>query len=215
MVPQVTVIGILMIVNGSLQTLMGIFYAIMGPLMFSLFTRQGGPPVPAQAEQVFTVFSIIYVVLGSAAAVAGIMNIAGGIAALKYRSRGLVITALFFNLGAFGTCYCIPTSLGLMIWGLIVMFQGDVTHAFTLGASGYTVDEIKQRMGVGGYYRRGDDRRDDWEQRPEEPRRSRPPPKGAASDEHIYEEGQEPPPKGENDKPPPKQDPGDDRIYEK
>src|SRR5262245_37085455 len=164
MANQVPVIGILMIVNGSLQVLMGVLYAVMGPLMFSWF-RQAAPPAPQaqQMDQFFTVFGIVYVVLGSIVAIVGCMNIAGGISALRFRSRTFVIIALFFNILPMITCYCLPTSLGLMIWGLIVMFQSDVAYAFTLGASGYSVDEIKQRMGTG--YRQSDYRRDDWSDR--------------------------------------------------
>ena len=210
MVNQVTVIGILMIVNGSLATLLGTLIAIMGPVMFSLFSQQAAP-MPQEAQQFMTVVSVFYVIYGSVIAIAGIMNIAGGISALRVRSRNFVITALFFNIGALCS-YCLPTSLGLMIWGLIVMFQSDVAHAFTLGASGYTADEIKRRMGVGGVYRRDDYRRDDWEERGEEPRRPKPPPAGP-EDEHIYDG--EAPPQQTGDKPPPQNHPGDEGIYEK
>ena len=86
MVNQVTVIGILMIVNGSLATLLGTLIAIMGPVMFSLFSQQAAP-MPQEAQQFMTVVSVFYVIYGSVIAIAGIMNIAGGISALRFRSR--------------------------------------------------------------------------------------------------------------------------------
>jgi len=203
MVPQVTVIGILMIVNGSLSVLLGILYAVMGPVMFTMMTRQNAAAAPPpEVQQIFTWVSIGYVVAGSVVAIAGLMNIAGGISALKFRSRAFVITALFFNILPTFTCYCTVTSLGLMIWGLIVMFQGDVAHAFSLGASGYTPDEIKRRM-ADREYRRDRQRDDDYDdsRRDDEdrPRRRRdrddepePPPKrsappGTADDDRIQE----------------------------
>jgi hypothetical protein len=214
MVSQVTIIGILMIVNGSLQTLMGILYAFLGPLLFSMFSRQAAvpPPQAQQFEQIFTWMSIVYVVLGSVVAIAGIMNIAGGISALRFRSRPFVITALFFNIAPLITCYCLPTSLGLMIWGLIVMFQSDVAHAFTLGGSGYSADEIKQRMGVGGVYHRDRDR-DAWDDRGRD--RDRPAPKGPPDDEHIYPKDASPPAKSESEPPPPRPGPDQERFFEK
>ena len=206
MVPQVTVIGILMIVNGSLCVLYGMLLVFLGPFMSSFINFQGAPPQAQaqvqQAQQVMQVVSIVYIVLGSFVAIAGCMNIAGGIAALKYRSRAFVITALFFNLVPSFTCYCTLTSLGLMIWGLIVMFQGDVAHAFTLGASGYTADEIKRRMADREYRRdrlRDDDYDDSRRDDEDRPRRRRdrddepePPPKrsappGTADDDRIQE----------------------------
>src|SRR5262245_44187750 len=110
MVNQVPIIGILMIVNGSLQLIMGVLYAIAGPVFLSVFTRdfavQAPPPQAQQVQQVFTFVSIIYVILGSIVAIAGCMNIAGGISALRFRSRTFVITALFFNILPMITCYC-------------------------------------------------------------------------------------------------------------
>ena len=109
-----------------------------------------------------------------------------------------------------------------MIWGLIVMFQADVAQAFSLGASGYTADEIKRRMDRGDY-RRDDDRRDEWEEPGERPRRPKeggklPPVKGEPGDEQIY--GDEPPrekprPKAAPDQPPPKGDKGEEGFFEK
>lgn len=220
MVSQVTIIGILMIVNGALCTLYGMLLMFMGPVMSSFFNFQAGQAPPQaqpqmqQMQQMMSVVSVVYVIIGAAAALAGVMNIAGGISALRFRSRTFVIIALFFNVAAFTTCYCLPTSLGLMIWGLIVMFQSDVAHAFTLGASGYTVDEIKQHMGMGGYPR--DRRGDDWDEREGrggEPRPPKPPPKGPPGEEHIYG-GEEPPAKSDSDRPPPKSG-GDEGIFEK
>ena len=89
MVNQVTVIGILMIVSGSLQVLMGILYSVMGPVVSSFFNFQAGQAPPQaqpqmqQMQQMMNVVSVVYVVIGSAAALAGVMNIAGGIAALR------------------------------------------------------------------------------------------------------------------------------------
>lgn len=228
MVPQVSVIGILMIVNGSLQLLMGILYAVLGPVMFSFFSdfnRQVAAPPgqAAQMQQFVTVFSIVYVVLGAIVALAGVLNIAGGISAVRFRSRAFVITALFFNIAPLITCYCLPTSLGLMIWGLIVMFQSDVAHAFTLGASGYTADEIKERMSRRDRYPQNS-RYDDWDERgrgsargdePPRPDRERPVPKGPPDDEHIYPKDDAPTPKPEGSRPPPAPDSEDERFSAK
>jgi len=217
MVNQVPVIGILMIVNGSLVTLLGVLIAIIGPVMFSFIGAAQGPqgaPIPQEAQQVLTVVSVFYVIYGSIIAIVGIMNIAGGISALRFRSRNFVIAALFFNIAALCS-YCFPTSLGLLIWGLIVMFQGDVAYAFSLGASGYTADEIRQRMGS-GVYRREDYRRDNWDEREggREPKVPKPPPKGPPGEGHIYGAG-EPQAKPQGDKLPPKPGAGDEGIFEK
>jgi hypothetical protein len=194
MVSQVLVVGVLMIVNGALSLLFGIFIAVMGPVMFTVFeqaaAQQGGPPMPAEARGVFTVISIVYVVLGSLVAAAGILNIAGGIRAIQFRSRTLVITALFLNIIPVFTFYCALTSLGVMIYGLIVLFQADVAHAFELGASGYTAEEIRRRMAPGARYPEADrdrPRRGEDSRLPEEPSDKAPPPAQGPKDEGFYE----------------------------
>jgi hypothetical protein len=107
-------------------------------------------------QGVVEMITIAYVVLGAGCAISGLINIAGGIAALRFRSRTFVIVALFFNVAALPTCWCAPTSLGILIWGLVVMFQKDVADAFKLGAAGYAAQEIRDRMS-----RDDDDRYDD------------------------------------------------------
>lgn len=182
MVPQVSVIGTLMIINGVLCIIYGIVLMALGPFMQQFFEMQGAQAPPQaqqqmqQMQQMIHVFTVVNIVLGAASALAGVMNIAGGIAAMRFRGRTFVIIALFFNIAALSTCYCAPTSLGLMIWGLIAMFQKDVADAFTLGASGLSAGEIKDRFSRRGYHSAEDD--DDWPTRrgrDESPDAGRPP----------------------------------------
>jgi len=49
---------------------------------------------------------------------------------------------LFSNLLAVFTFYCAPTSIGLIIYGLIVFFNADVRRAFEMAAQGATTLEI-------------------------------------------------------------------------
>ena len=173
MVTQVPVIGILMIVNGSLTTLMGLLLAAVGPIMFTAIKMDGQGGIPPGEENVLTAVSIGYTTLGLLVLTAGILNIIGGIRACNFRGRNFAIVALFFNLLPVFTCYCSMTSIGLMIWGLIVMFNPDTARAFELAEEGYTPDEIKQRAQRAAYRALPDrgDRDDDFDP----PRPSRPP----------------------------------------
>ena len=64
MVTQVPIIGILMIVNGSLMTLMGLLLAALGPIItiFEPAGQRGGPPTALVA--------ILYTTLGVVALMA-------------------------------------------------------------------------------------------------------------------------------------------------
>jgi hypothetical protein len=150
MVRQVQVVAILMIVNGALVSLMGLLYICLGPAMFALMklgpagTGPGGRPNPAGPSTAEATFlSAFYVVIGLPVLAAGILNIVAGIRSLKYRGRILALVALFSNLAPLFTCYCLPTSLGVMIYGLIVFFQSDVADAFARVADGLPPERIK------------------------------------------------------------------------
>jgi hypothetical protein len=159
MVSQVPIIGILMIVNGSLQVLLSLVYLILVPFVladrgFGGFGRFGGFGGDER------LFMIIMIVMGILVLATGVMNIIGGILGMKYHGRGFIITALFMNILPLCTIYCLPTSLGLMIWGLIVMFNGETARAFAYSAEGHSPSEVKSRFGGGGRPQR-DDRYDD------------------------------------------------------
>src|SRR5262245_1913895 len=173
MVSQVPVVGILMIVNGSLAGILGLGLAFMGPFIFSIAAMEGRPGgMRPDEKSVVTLISIVYLVIGLLVLTAGALNIIAGIRALSYRGRGFVLTALFFNILPLFTCYCSPTSLALMIYGLIVMFQQDVAKAFAMGDEGVPAQSIKLRFAPGPVrYERDDDY---YEMREES--RSLPPP---------------------------------------
>jgi hypothetical protein len=162
MVGQVHVVSILMIVNGALVSLMGVVLAAVGPTMFAMIAldKRGGGLRP-QDEGILAFLSAFYVALGLMVLAAGVINIVAGARSVKFRGRGLALTALFFNLVPMPTCYCLPTCLGIMIWGLIVFFQADVARAFELGERGVPAEEIRRRMVTGHRSYRANDEDDD------------------------------------------------------
>lgn len=164
MVRQVQVVAILMIVNGALISLMGLYLACMGPFMFFVTTTGG----PASRPATIMVMSSIYLALGLLVLTAAALNITAGIRSLKYRGRTLALVALFCNLVPMFTCYCIPTSLGLMIYGLIVFFHHEVADAFARVADGLPPERVRQ----GWREEEEEGEEDDWPAPPSEsPRR--------------------------------------------
>ena len=59
------------------------------------------------------------------------------------------------------TCYCAPTSLSAMVYGLVVLFNTDVIQAFQMAESGMPPSEIRAHFAQ----RRHEDGRPrpDWE----------------------------------------------------
>ncbi len=150
-IKQVTVVAILLLVQGGLELVAGIFYAAMGPFMVSIMkmaeAESGGDmDVRVQAqppEEMFWFIGGIYMAIGSVAIICGILKIIAGIRNLKYKSRVLGFVALASGLVTAMTCYCAPTAIGLAIYGMIVYVNSDVARAFDLSKQGYTAEQIK------------------------------------------------------------------------
>jgi len=131
-----------MIVQGSLVSLVGVFLMILGPAMFAL----SGASQNADDRLITGIGGAFYLLMGGALVAAGGLNIVAGVKNLKYRSRTLGIAALAIGgLGMF-TCYCAPTAIGLLIYGLIIYLNEDVRRAFEMGEQGASPDQIKNTI---------------------------------------------------------------------
>ncbi len=139
---QVKIVAILLIVEGSLEALMGLFLAAMGPVMMSIF-RAAPPPAPGSPDNPPPeLFGAIYVTMGLVTLVGAILKIVAGIRNVKYRSRTLGFVALGSSLLSFASCYCTPTALALAIYGIIVYVNERSARAFQLGDGGMPPNEI-------------------------------------------------------------------------
>ncbi len=178
MVGQVKIVGILMIVHGVTVVIMGGLIAFLGSfLAFGMpagpppggggAAAGGGPPPGFQAA-----LSAIYIGWGALIAIVGILNGIAGFRIMYLRGRVLALVALFTNIVVVLTCYCGPTAVGMMVYGLIVLFQSDVARAFEAVARGENPEDViarfSRRHGYG-------DERDDFDDGPRygEERRTR------------------------------------------
>jgi|SoiMethySBSTD1v2_1073268.scaffolds.fasta_scaffold194602_2 hypothetical protein len=156
MVGQVKIVGILMIVHGLTVMIMGGILAALGIMMAGAAPPggggPGGPPDPV-------IFVIIYIAWGGVIAACGLLNSVAGFRVMTFHNRILGLIALFSNILALLSCYCALTAIGMMIYGLIVLFQPDVARAFELVAGGATPEEA-----IGRLTRRYGDARDDYDE---------------------------------------------------
>ena len=154
MVKQISVVAILMIVQGVLEWLMGLLLVAAGFFMPALMEfmkeqqkqqgGQGAMPMPFLPEELGDLLTVIYLALGAGCLLAGTLKLIAGIRNLRYRGRVLGIVAQIMGIFSLPTCYCAPTSLGVMIYGLIVNCNGDVVQAFEMGEKGSSPEEIKE-----------------------------------------------------------------------
>src|SRR4051794_18271154 len=112
---QINTVAILMIVHGSIESLLGVLLALMGPMMFGLMkmspSGRGGPK-----EEEVVLMTVVYGVLGVLVLAAGILKIVAGIKNLKYKSRTLGFVALGSAIVSMFTCYCMPTAIALAVY---------------------------------------------------------------------------------------------------
>ncbi|WP_425615417.1 hypothetical protein NA78x_005336 [Anatilimnocola sp. NA78] len=139
---QQRVICILMIVQGALCLMMGvglIFAAFTLPVM--IVSQQQGDK--AQMEMMRLTFMVTYGIMASCGLLSGGLQVYAGIRNLWLRGYVLGIVALVSGLLSAGTCYCLPTGMAIMIYGLIIYLNPSTKLAFELVRQGLTVKQVR------------------------------------------------------------------------
>jgi len=155
MISQVPILGVLMILQGAMEFLVGIVivgYAIFMPQfmqqMQNQAAKQGGPQPPALPAQAAAWITIGGSVLAVVILAIALLTIYSGFKVYRFKSRTLAIVSLFSGLVMIATCYCFPTSLALTIYGLIVMLNPSVKLGFDLQKNGYSAQNIQRAFAI-------------------------------------------------------------------
>jgi hypothetical protein len=135
---QVRVVAVLMIVHGVLLCigalcLFGLAWFVGDKLADAFAQQQARNPQPQQQLDPAIMTSIVqgmYGVFGVVVLIAGLLGIFAGIRNYSYRNRTLGIVALIGGMVSIMTCYCLPLSGGLLIYGLIIYLSRDAEVAF-------------------------------------------------------------------------------------
>ncbi|MGB7344108.1 MAG: hypothetical protein WBD20_07835 [Pirellulaceae bacterium] len=154
MVGHTTVLGILMIIQGVLDFIAGIFVGFYAWFMPQVFMEmqaemakqaaknggqapQGLPPDFGMYIAIGGgIFAVVLVLIGT-------LTIYSGIGVMKFQRRVLAVISLLLGMLTLLTCYCFPTSFLLATYGLIVLFSQSVAYAFHLRSEGYAADDIQ------------------------------------------------------------------------
>ena len=99
---------------------------------------------PEQQEMIENVFFFYFGIGGGLVLIIGVLRLVAGILGVMYRGRTLGLVTHFLGLVSMLTCYCLPTAIGVCVYGCVVYFNSDVAHAFKMIAEGYTVQEINE-----------------------------------------------------------------------
>jgi hypothetical protein len=135
---QVPVLGVLNIVQASLELLMCLMLIGMSALMVA---AQNSPKIQTTPNAAtIQIMGIGYGIFGAVVGLFAILRLTSGILILKRRGRIFSIVTSMIGLVSVFTCYCAPTSLAIAIYSLVVLIQPSVIVDFdrnrtTLGAN--------------------------------------------------------------------------------
>lgn len=138
---HVPAVAIMLIVHGVLMFLAAagliVMMIFMLPQMREQFERQAqmqrqqNPNAPQlSAEGMTTLLSAVYGGLSAVLTLIGVLNIFAGIRNYGFRNRTLGIVSMVLNMGSIFFCWCLPLSIGLLIYGMIIYLSPEADRAF-------------------------------------------------------------------------------------
>jgi hypothetical protein len=144
-VSQVRTVAVLNGVQGALEIPMGLMWIAGGifvPVMIQMEQQRNANRPPGPPEEFLWIMTGMYLAFGTLTLVFGGLRIFAAVSNFRYRRRSLGIVSLCCGLVSLLTCYCAPTGLGILIYGLIVLLHPAVKAAFAMGEKGLTSDQI-------------------------------------------------------------------------
>jgi hypothetical protein len=139
MTRQVTTVAILLIVQGVIDLTTGLTLCVV-----ALYVATGRTGL--QLEMFPLPPQIGVLVFGPLLTAAGLLKLVAGIRNYSCRGHLLGILALASSLVSAVLCYCAPTSLILMTWGLILYRRPEVERAFLMGRQGLSREWIRASL---------------------------------------------------------------------
>lgn len=141
---HIPIVAILLMVQGGLELLFGGMMSVYGIIMGAVapagepnFDPAGqGPPLPSWF------FAGMLIAYGAVPLATGLLKVIAGWRNYFFRGKLLGIAALVGGMASVLTCYCFPTALALLIYGLIVYLSDQSAAAFALGKQGYRREQI-------------------------------------------------------------------------
>lgn len=154
-VRQVPSIGVLMIVQGALEVFSALPMLLFGSMVSGVFSGLLRKP-DDQGQGIDPFLALLFsmpLLMGVLLVIPPILRVCAGVLNMQYRGRILGMVALVPGLITIGSCLGVITgltSIGLLVYGMIIYLHRDAAQAFRLRRHGYTVDQIKATPGGRG-----------------------------------------------------------------
>ncbi len=143
--PQVPVYSILLMVHGGLVLLLGLAlggFAAVIPIGLSFEEGGNGAEMDDQDRMMMYVVAIGYGVMAAGTIVIALVQFWAGWRGYRFRNRVLAFCGVGAAFLSSLSCYCAPTGIALGIWGLILLLNPDIKHAFELAEDGMSRQQI-------------------------------------------------------------------------
>lgn len=127
-IKQIPVVGILNIVQASLELMMCIMVISIAPFIGTMQNDPQFQDIPnAPPMEWIAIGSFIF---GAVVGVIATLRLVAGIMILKKRGRVFSIVVSVLGLASVFTCYCSITSIALCVYSLVVLIQPSVIEEF-------------------------------------------------------------------------------------
>jgi len=150
MVAHIPVLATFILCQGGLCVLLGlgcvVMAAIMGSMMVVAPPPPGGAPDGMTPESMGVMMFSIYAGVGAVVGLPGLFMVWSGVQLLRFKGRVLAIISMCVGLVSGLLCYCLPTGIVLLIYGIIVLMNEEVRVAFELRAEGNTFRQVMQHF---------------------------------------------------------------------
>jgi len=144
-VSQIRIFAILNAVQGILEIPMGLFLSGLGiamPALQRLQKNNNPGQLGPNEESMFLFITVLYVAIGIPLFISGILRVASAWQNYHFRGRILSLVSIIVGMATLFSCYCAPTAIGLLVYGLILHLNPAVSAAFEMGRQGRTADQI-------------------------------------------------------------------------
>jgi hypothetical protein len=137
---QQKIVAVLLIIHGFLGIVVGIIYAISAMFMSVIIARGGGwGPDPVDAKTRVTITSGVMAACGL---IPGVLQLVAGFMNLWLKGYTTGLIAIGSSLAMVVACYCAPSALILLVYGLVIYLLPTTRRAFALAQQGLDFDTI-------------------------------------------------------------------------
>jgi hypothetical protein len=145
-VNQVRIFALLNAAQGMLEIPMGLFTTGMGVALPTMMQwaaaqdKEAAKEMPPEA--MMWMLGGFYLAIGIPVLISGVLRIVAGVKNYRFRGRTLGLVSMIGGLSSMLSCYCAPTAVGLLVYGLILYMNPAVKAAFQMVEQGQTVDQV-------------------------------------------------------------------------